>query len=184
MLVLSPRGLRLSDVTLLRAFLAAAQQQQCGSLTPCIVHTVARAIINPEFPDATTHGMCIAKIAETHTRQPSTNPGTHLTIAQPTEPFCKGHMPLKRNIHLNGVWLRFTHSSSVAYRQHTHNRRDRRVATSVHSDRLATDKYSTHGAICCQQSLLESTELHNVQTLCHPCVVEASVLSNYFCNMG
>src|SRR5438094_8053126 len=50
-------------------------------LSTYLVHAVARAVVNPEFPDTTTNRMGIAEIAETYAGQAGTNAGTGLDIA-------------------------------------------------------------------------------------------------------
>jgi hypothetical protein len=85
--------LGLPDVDSLSALLPATEQQQSGSAAPSIVHTVARAVVNPEFPDTTTDRVCITDIAETYAGKPGTNTGPGLDITQPTYPFLKWDTP-------------------------------------------------------------------------------------------
>jgi len=93
LLVLGPIGLCLPDVDSLSALISATEQQKGCCAAPSIIHTVARAVVNPEFPDTTTHRVGIADIAETHTSKPGTNTGTGLDIAQLPYPFLKWDTP-------------------------------------------------------------------------------------------
>jgi hypothetical protein len=65
--------------------------------------------------------MGITKIAQTDTRQPGTNTGAGLRIAQPAKPGFKGQCSVWRDVYLKGIWLRFAHSQSVAYTLHNNN---------------------------------------------------------------
>jgi hypothetical protein len=49
----------------------------------CIIHTVTRAVVNPQFPDTTTDRVHIAEITETDAGKTSTNTGTGLSVTQP-----------------------------------------------------------------------------------------------------
>src|SRR5712691_4551625 len=67
--------------------------------------------------------MGIARIPETQAVNAYTDPGTGSGITESHQPFLKGHASRTSHVHVNGVWLCFAHSYSVAYRQHKNNRR-------------------------------------------------------------
>jgi hypothetical protein len=81
LLVLSPIGLYLPNVYSLGGLISTTEQQEGCCAAPSIVHAVARAVVNPEFPDTTANRVRIADIAETHAGKTGTNTSTGLDIA-------------------------------------------------------------------------------------------------------
>jgi hypothetical protein len=81
-LVLLPIGLCLLDISLLGPLIPTTEQQQERWATPRIVHTVARAIVDTQFPDTCSYRMRITSIAKAQPVKANTNPGDRSGIAQ------------------------------------------------------------------------------------------------------
>ena len=75
-----PIGLCLLDVSRLGTFIPTTEDEQDRCATPRIIHTVARAIVDAEFPDAGAYSMSITKIPQPDASQPRTNTSTGLLI--------------------------------------------------------------------------------------------------------
>jgi hypothetical protein len=82
LLVLVPIGLCLLDISLLGTLIPAIEQQQERCATPRIIHAVARAIVDTQFPDTCSYRMRITSIAKTQPVKANTNPGDRSGIAQ------------------------------------------------------------------------------------------------------
>ena len=83
LLVLSPIRLCLPDICNLGSLISTTKQEERRWTALSIVHTVARAVVNPQFPDTTADGVRIAEIAKPHTGKTSTDTGTGPGITQP-----------------------------------------------------------------------------------------------------
>jgi hypothetical protein len=83
LLVFGPIRLCLPDICSLGSLISTTKQEKCRWTALSIVHTVARAVVNPQFPDTTADGVRIAEIAKPHTGKTSTDTGTGSGITQP-----------------------------------------------------------------------------------------------------
>src|SRR5215475_10354762 len=86
LLVLGPVRLGLPDICSLGGLITPTEQEKRRWTTLSIIHAVARAVVNLEFPYTTAHCVRITEIAETHARRrarirararASRNPSTH-----------------------------------------------------------------------------------------------------------
>jgi hypothetical protein len=57
-----------------------AEQEKRRWTILSIIHTVARAVVNPKFPDTTAHCVRITKIAETYASKADTDTSAGLGI--------------------------------------------------------------------------------------------------------
>jgi hypothetical protein len=83
LLILCPIRLCLPDICSLGSLISTTKQEKCRWTALSIVHTVARAVVNPQFPDTTADGVRVAEIAKSHTGKTSTDTGTGSGIPQP-----------------------------------------------------------------------------------------------------
>jgi hypothetical protein len=83
LLVFSPRRLCLPDICSLGSLISTTKQEERCWTALSIVHTVIRAVVNPQFPNTTADSVHIAEIAKPHMGKPSTDTGTGPGITQP-----------------------------------------------------------------------------------------------------
>jgi hypothetical protein len=84
LLIRGPIRLRLPDIGSLGSLISTAKQEERRWAALSTVHTVARAVVNPQFPDTAAAGVRIAEIAKPHTgkTRPDTGPGSGITQPQ------------------------------------------------------------------------------------------------------
>jgi hypothetical protein len=83
LLVFGPIRLCLPDICSLGSLISTTKQEERRWTALSIVHTVARAVVNPQFPNTTADGVRIAEIAKSHTGKTSMDTGTGSGIPQP-----------------------------------------------------------------------------------------------------
>src|SRR5262245_28738766 len=122
LLVLGPIRLGLSNICGLSGLITATEQEKRCWTALCIVHTIARALVNSQLPDATTDCVCITEVAETYASKASPDTGSGPGITQFTHPLLKRDSPCRSDVHFNSLWLCFSHSGIVACTRHRDNR--------------------------------------------------------------
>src|SRR5712691_10871509 len=101
LLVRGPIRLGLPDICCLGRLIATTEQEKRRWTALGIIHAVARAVVNPQFPDTTADRMRIAEIPEPHAGKTGTDTGAGLGITQPAYPCLKRDTPCRSDVHVN-----------------------------------------------------------------------------------